>query len=88
MRGNFAIPIRLGAGKVWILHNGTTVNLFAEPQITIAHSGPGQPQFQIFAGLNLQFPIRRKEPQHDHVNNEWMLAKASPVPDPANNQQF
>jgi hypothetical protein len=58
--GNFAIPIGFGAGKVWILHSGTVVNLFAEPQVTIAHSGAGQPQFQIFAGLNLQFPIRRK----------------------------
>ena len=59
-RGNFAIPIGFGAGKVWVLHSGVTVNLFAEPQVTIAHSGVGQPQFQIFGGLNLQFPIHRK----------------------------
>jgi hypothetical protein len=59
-RGNFAIPVGLGAGKVWILHSGTTVNLFAEPQVTVGHSGAGQPQFQLFAGLNLQFPIHRK----------------------------
>jgi len=61
-RGNFAIPLGFGAGKVWILENGVTLNLFAEPQVSLAHSGVGQPQFQIFAGLNLQFPIHRKQP--------------------------
>ena len=56
-RGNFAIPVGAGLGKVWVLRSGTVVNLFAEPQMTIAHSGTGQPKFQVFAGLNLQFPI-------------------------------
>ncbi len=59
-RGYFAIPIGFGAGKVWVLPSGTTINLFAEPQVTIAHSGAGQPQLQLFAGLNLQFPIHRR----------------------------
>jgi len=54
---NYAIPIGAGIGKVWLLGDGTTVNLFAEPQWTVAHEGIGQPKFQIFAGLNLQFPI-------------------------------
>jgi len=31
----------------------------AEPQWTVAHDGDGQPKFQVFAGLNLQFPIGR-----------------------------
>jgi hypothetical protein len=30
-RGNFYIPLGFGAGKVWKLENGTTLNLFAEP---------------------------------------------------------
>jgi hypothetical protein len=38
----------------------TTVNLFAEPQWTVARSGVGQPQFQVFGGLNLQFPLKHK----------------------------
>jgi len=59
-RGNFAIPIGFGAGKLWILHSGAVVTPFAEPQVTIAHSGPGRLQFQIFAGSNLQFPIHWK----------------------------
>jgi hypothetical protein len=29
--------------------------MFVEPQFTFLHDGAGQPEFQIFAGLNLQF---------------------------------
>lgn len=56
---DYVIPIGAGAGKVWALESGTTVNVFAEPQFTVAHQGAGQPQFQLFAGVNLQFPIRQ-----------------------------
>jgi hypothetical protein len=56
----WVIPLGAGIGKVWVLHNGTTVNVFGEPQFTVAHSGDGQPKLQLFAGVNLQFPIRRK----------------------------
>jgi hypothetical protein len=55
-RGNFYIPLGFGAGKVWKLENGTTLNLFAEPQVTVAHDGVA-PKFQLFSGLNMQFPI-------------------------------
>lgn len=55
-RGTHYIPVGAGLGRVWNL--GTTVlNLFAEPQWTIAHHGDGVPAFQIYAGVNLQFPI-------------------------------
>jgi hypothetical protein len=56
----FVIPIGAGAGKVNVLGNGVTVNVFAESQFTIAHDGAAQPQFQVFMGLNLQFPLGRK----------------------------
>lgn len=46
----------LGAGKVWKLEGGTTLNLFAEPHVTVAHDGVA-PKFQLFSGLNMQFPI-------------------------------
>lgn len=59
-RGHYVIPIGAGAGKVWIFKSGTTVNLFAEPQFSVAHDGVGQPKFQVFAGLNLQFPLGKK----------------------------
>ncbi len=56
-RNHYAIPIGAGVGKVWVLGDGTSVNLFAEPQWTVAHDGAGQPKFQVFAGVNLQFPL-------------------------------
>jgi hypothetical protein len=50
--GDYYIPVGLGAGKVW--KSGTTLmNLFVEPQWTVAHEGNGFPKFQVFAGLNL-----------------------------------
>jgi hypothetical protein len=36
-------------------YGGTTLNLFVEPQYTVAHHGVA-PQWQIFTGFNLQFP--------------------------------
>ena len=57
--GDYVIPIGAGIGKVFAQSDGTTINVFAEPQWTIAHHGAGQPAFQVFAGLNLQFPIHR-----------------------------
>jgi hypothetical protein len=54
--GNYYIPIGFGAGKVWKAGT-TTCNVFAEPQWTVAHDGSGAPKFQVFFGLNLQFPL-------------------------------
>jgi hypothetical protein len=45
-----------GAGKIWRLEDGATLNFFAEPQVTVAHDGVA-PKFQLFFGLNMQFPI-------------------------------
>ena len=56
---NYVIPVGAGLGKVWARSDGSTVNVFAEPQWTIAHHGAGQPKFQVFAGVNLQFPIKK-----------------------------
>jgi len=57
--GAYVIPIGAGIGKVFEQSDGTTINVFAEPQWTIAHHGAGQPEFQLFAGVNLQFPIHK-----------------------------
>ncbi len=54
--GNYTIPIGLGAGKIWNA-GGVTYNLFAEPQWTVSHKGNVSPQFQVFFGLNMQFPL-------------------------------
>ncbi len=56
-RHHYAIPIGAGVGKVWILGDGQSINAFIEPQWTVAHDGVGQPQFQVFAGVNYQFTI-------------------------------
>ena len=51
---NYSMPIGLGYGKVF--KKGTTVyNAFIEPQYSVADSGAGQPVWQIFFGLNMQF---------------------------------
>ena len=52
--GDFHIPIGIGVGKVVKLGN-TVLNLFFEPQFTVANSGPAQPLVQIYAGVNMQF---------------------------------
>ena len=54
---NHDIPIGLGVGKVWLLSSGATLNTFAGPQYTVWQEGTGTPKWQIFAGINMQFPI-------------------------------
>jgi hypothetical protein len=57
--GTHYIPIGIGTGKVWRDSAGTTYNFFAEPQFTVAREGVAVPHFQVFFGLNMQFPIKR-----------------------------
>jgi hypothetical protein len=56
--GDYYIPLGVGAGKVWKTVDGATLNLFVEPQWTVAHEGV-TPELQVFMGLNMQFPLRR-----------------------------
>lgn len=51
---SYSVPIGLGIGQV-IPRGKTVFNLFIEPQISVADYGPGQPDWQIFAGFNMQF---------------------------------
>jgi hypothetical protein len=57
--GDSYIPVGLGVGKVFQLDKGITMNAFVEPQYTVWHDGRGAPRWQIFAGVNFQFPIRK-----------------------------
>lgn len=50
----YSIPIGLGVGKV-IPKGKTVFNVFVEPQYSVAWRGPAQPDWQIFAGFNMQF---------------------------------
>jgi hypothetical protein len=56
----WVIPLGAGVGKVWPRPSGTTINAFVEPQFSVAHDGDGQPKFQVFTGLNLQFSLHGK----------------------------
>ncbi len=51
-----AIP-SLGVGKLWSLGGGTTLNSFVEPQYSVLRSGVGVPKWQMFGGVNVQFPL-------------------------------
>ncbi len=51
---SYSMPIGLGYGKVFKIRN-TVYNAFIEPQYSVADSGPGQPEWQVFVGLNMQF---------------------------------
>ena len=55
-RGTWYLPLGAGLGRVWKAGRAT-MNLFAEPQWTVAHDGDGLPKFQLFFGLNMQFPL-------------------------------
>ncbi|HNP36080.1 MAG TPA: hypothetical protein PKK10_09525 [Woeseiaceae bacterium] len=51
---NYTIPFGLRIGKVF--KSGKTVfNIFAEPQVSVADSGAGLPESQIFFGVNMQY---------------------------------
>jgi hypothetical protein len=51
---NYSVPLGLGIGKV--VKSGKTVyNFFVEPQFSIADDGPGQPDWQVYMALNMQF---------------------------------
>jgi len=50
----YSIPVGLGVGQVF--KKGSSVyNLFLEPQYSVSDKGSGQPKWQIFLGINLQF---------------------------------
>jgi hypothetical protein len=55
----YLVPVGLGVGKVFKVEKAV-VNAFVEPQFTIYHHGAGLPSFQLFMGLNLQFPKKPK----------------------------
>lgn len=51
---DYSVPLGIGIGQV--IRKGKTVyNVFLEPQFSVADDGPGQPDWQIFFGFNLQF---------------------------------
>jgi len=51
---DYSVPLGLGVGQV-IKKDKIVYNVFVEPQVSVADDGPGQPVWQVFFGLNLQF---------------------------------
>jgi len=49
----YYIPVGFGIGKV-VKSGRSVLNMWLEPQFTIAHDGAGYPSFQLFAAINLQ----------------------------------
>ncbi len=50
----YNVPVGLGIGKV-VPSRKAVFNLFVEPQYTILSRGAGQPELQIYIGVNTQF---------------------------------
>ncbi|CAM3680069.1 hypothetical protein [Bordetella tumulicola] len=50
----YSVPLGVGIGQVF-KRQKTVFNLFIEPQFSVASRGPGQPDWQIYMGLNMQF---------------------------------
>jgi hypothetical protein len=50
---DYSVPVGFGFGRV-IKSGNKVFNFFVEPQTTILSDGPGQPDFQIFVGMNMQ----------------------------------
>jgi hypothetical protein len=50
------VPVGVGFGKVIQLESGYTWNAYVEAQPSVYRSGPGAPNLQIEAGIQVQFP--------------------------------
>lgn len=50
----YHVPVGLGVGKV-IPKGNVVYNFFIEPQFSILTKGAGQPEFQVYMALNMQF---------------------------------
>lgn len=53
-RNTYHVPVGLGFGKV-VPAGNTVLNFFVEPQFTVLSKGAGQPEFQLFMAVNMQF---------------------------------
>ncbi len=50
----YHVPFALGIGKV-VPTEKVVFNFFVEPQFTVLSKGAGQPEFQLYMGINMQF---------------------------------
>lgn len=52
-----AVPIGIGLGRTIAMPHGRILNFFVEPQYAAIRNGEGVPTFQVYAGINVQFPL-------------------------------
>ncbi|RLD27669.1 MAG: hypothetical protein DRI70_04295, partial [Bacteroidetes bacterium] len=52
--GHYNVPMGFGIGQIFKIKN-IVFNFFVEPQFSILVKGAGQPVFQIYTALNMQF---------------------------------
>ena len=55
---NWSIPVGLGLGKMFHLTNDVKMNVFVEPQVTVASKGTG-PDWRLFAGVNFSYSLEK-----------------------------
>lgn len=51
------VPVGIGLGRAIALPEGRLLNLFVEPQYAAIRNGAGVPTFQVYGGINVQFPL-------------------------------
>jgi hypothetical protein len=64
----YNVPFSVGFGKV-IPAEKIIFNLFLEPQFGVAVRGIGQPDIQVFAGINMQFHMPKRK-RHKGKNTD------------------
>ena len=57
VRRTTVVPIGIGLGRVIPLQSGRILNFFLEPQYSVIRAGDGVPTFQVYGGVNFQFPL-------------------------------
>ncbi|WP_293975462.1 hypothetical protein [Sphingomonas sp.] len=56
--GDHYVPVGAGIGKIWELSPKVRLNTFVEPQYSVIQKGVGAPEWQIYAGVNIQIAAR------------------------------
>ena len=51
------VPLGIGLGRVISLPRDRILNVFVEPQYSVIRAGDGVPTFQVYGGINFQFPL-------------------------------
>nr|WP_099057404.1 hypothetical protein [Rhizobium sp. ACO-34A] len=56
-KDTYYMPVGLGIGKHWVITDDFSINTYVEPQYSIQSKGLGNPDWQIFMGINFQYAL-------------------------------